>query len=694
MAFFHALFNSKLSRTLIAAFMMLAVPLLVIGVAINIYSVHVTREQIRSAYRNTLMLTAKQFRDRLTDLEMIVSSFTLDDSFVMLCISDHPEKDLYEYAQFRSRMRAYIDQRIIRSNITLFLPKQGWIISSSDGVSCAEKNTGFPEYRARFGEYGKWGIRRTLKNAYADCVSVVYGYMRENQTNGIFMIEISQSDALANLSPFSGTGDILNSFLFDEHGIVFAFDKTPFESEALLKALGADADADADADAGAGAADGDKNGFKEQAWRIGGGDYRLMSVRLSGSNLSAGIIIDEQAIIRPIFVMQAWMAAVILVFLFAAVLYAYISYRQITDPIGKLQTAMKKVEAGDFTARAGVFHKNELGAIANSFNLMVGRIDELIMERYVTQIHLSQAQLKFLRAQINPHFLYNSLFTLYTLIKNEDTDAAADLAVYLGKYFQINTRGDENELPLCREVESVKLLLKIQNMRLTNRIRLIEEIEAPVGMVSVPSLSLMTIAENFITHGMKDMIGEAVISIKASSADGIITITVSDTGVGAPDERILEIQRLIDGTAPDQTNVNGLQNVAARLKLLKGDTARLTVSRNKPSGSVAGTGAGLGSVAGTGAGLGSGSGGSGSGGSGSGGSGSGGSGSGGSGSGGSGSGGSGSGGFTVCIQFSETQSMDAQSMDAQNMDAQNMDAHNMDAQSMDAQNIDAGEDSI
>ncbi len=549
--------------------MMLAVPLLLISFFISALSVQVTREKIGYTYTSTLQLTAGQFSDRLKDLEMLTSSLSVDDNLNAMCIQETGNEDLYAYVQFQSRLRAYVNQRILKSNVTLYLPKQGWLLSSRGGISRASANPAFGAYRSQFAQWGDWGIRPSVSNPSVRCLSVVRGYIHERQSNGIFIIEIDGRDALSGLSNMDEAKEVSNLFLMDAEGNGFARDEASLSDGALQSAVMKALD-------GASAA--------ELPWRAGGHAYRALAVRLADSHCAVGILIDEQAIIQPIQTTQRWGVAIIVAFLLASVLYMIISYRQVTEPVDHIQAAMKQVEAGDFSARADAGQKNELGEVAAAFNHMVEQLDGLIQERYLHQIQLTQAQLRFLRVQINPHFLYNCLFTLYTLIKSEELEAAADLAIYLGQYFQITSRAESGEVPLYQEIEHVRLLVKIQNMRFSDRLRLDEHVDDALKMALIPNLALLTIVENFMTHGMKTVRGMAVITIGANSEGERVTLSVSDNGSGVPEEQLQAMQAAIDAAALDESNAHGLQNVAARFRMMYGEGTKLKVEASEPHG--------------------------------------------------------------------------------------------------------------
>lgn len=565
------LFHSKLNRLLFMAFVLLAVPLLIINLLITTHSMNVTRKEISNTYTNTLRLTADQFSDRLRDLELLASSLSIDDQLNAMCIVEKGAEDLYDYVLFHDRMRGYANQRIMTSNISVLLPKQQWIISTKNRIARTSTYEEFDSYAREIPHYGSWGIRRSLYDPQRDCFSIVCGYVNERQSNAIFIVEIGRQEILEALSGLSASSEVANVFLVDGEGHIYAQDESLFAQQELVDAV---RDAFADRE-------------KKQYELVHENDrqfYRVIGQTLQDNQCVMGVVIDEQAILEPLVATRQWAYAAVLCFMIAIALYMRISYRRITEPIEDIKTVMKRVEDGDFTARAHGFHQNEIGEITIALNHMIEQLDGLIKERYLSNMQLTQTQMKFLRAQIRPHFLYNCLYTIYTLIKNEDLDSAANLAIYLGQYYQINTRSENAETPLYQEIEHIRLLIRIQRMRFGDILTYEEAIDDELRLLQIPSLALLTIVENFLTHGLKSQSAAALLRIEAERGDAGAVLRVVDTGIGMEEDRLNDIQKSIDRAEPDQTDAHGLQNVAIRFRMLYGDAARLTIERNEPHG--------------------------------------------------------------------------------------------------------------
>ncbi|MCX7657034.1 MAG: histidine kinase, partial [Treponemataceae bacterium] len=161
------------------------------------------------------------------------------------------------------------------------------------------------------------------------------------------------------------------------------------------------------------------------------------------------------------------------------------------------------MEEGDLKTRIEYERKDEFGYLFHSFNRMVDKLDELVNQVYVAKILAQKAELKQLQAQINPHFLYNSFFTLQRTIIGEDIDKAALYAEKLGSYFKYITRNRQEEVALEKEVEHARIFTDIQSMRFSRRIKiefgcLPEECRDWI----VPRLILQPLLENAFEHGL------------------------------------------------------------------------------------------------------------------------------------------------------------------------------------------------
>ncbi|MBI9100045.1 MAG: histidine kinase [Spirochaetaceae bacterium] len=186
-----------------------------------------------------------------------------------------------------------------------------------------------------------------------------------------------------------------------------------------------------------------------------------------------------------------------------AVLLAVLVSRSISGPVHHRTLAMGRVEAGDLSVRISQKRQDEIGFLYRRFNIMTGRIENLMIETLEEQQQLRVAERKALQAQINPHFLYNTLNTIKSIAKLEGVDQITSIVTQLGKLLR-NTIDDEKEMVSLKDsLDLVESYLSIQKIRFGERLNY--EISAPEELreQQIPKLILQPLVENAVIHGLE-----------------------------------------------------------------------------------------------------------------------------------------------------------------------------------------------
>ena len=193
------------------------------------------------------------------------------------------------------------------------------------------------------------------------------------------------------------------------------------------------------------------------------------------------------------------------------------------------------------------------------------------------QARLSDAQLKALRAQLNPHFLFNTLNAATTLL-HRDPHAADAMLTRLGELLRITMRFDpEHETPLRDEVELLDRYLAIMQTRFSDRVTIRRDVDPRVADALVPSFILQPIVENAFEHGVARLQRPATIEIEAHATDSTLVLTVRDDGPG----------RVHGSNGSGNGNGVGLANTRDRLRELYGDRGSLTLTHPPGGGTIA-----------------------------------------------------------------------------------------------------------
>ena len=280
-----------------------------------------------------------------------------------------------------------------------------------------------------------------------------------------------------------------------------------------------------------------------------------------------------------------------------AVLFLALSFMlstMITQPLRKLIRTMRSARFGVVKPATATSSNREINELNHTYNQMVNHINELIRQVYEKEILQSQTEIRALQAQINPHFLFNTLETLYSSLEEKGEEELADLVMAMARLFRytISRPGDDEWVTMREELEQVERYLRIMQARLGSR--LVWRIEAdPASLVvRIPKLTVQPLVENAIQHGIEPKIGQGEIEIRVGYADdgSRLNVTVRDNGAGMTEERLAEIrQHLDDGRFVSGKGIGvGLVNVHRRIRLHYGADGGLVLSSKQGEGTVTG----------------------------------------------------------------------------------------------------------
>ncbi|MEY8333644.1 histidine kinase [Lachnospiraceae bacterium 47-T17] len=259
----------------------------------------------------------------------------------------------------------------------------------------------------------------------------------------------------------------------------------------------------------------------------------------------------------------------------------------IIRPLKTLARAADEVAKGNFGIELlEVESRDEIGVVTGAFNQMVISIREYIerirrsmeVERamkekeFLMEAHLKDAQLKYLQAQINPHFLFNTLNASAQLAMLEGAERTYRYVQNVAEFFRYNVKNSSANVTVREEIELVDNYIYILNVRFSGDIHYEKDVDEELLQIEMPSMILQPLVENCVNHGIREMAGEGRIWLSVYERDGCACISVRDNGVGiCPDV----IEKILSGTYKEgelgtDSNGIGMDNVAARLKLFTG----------------------------------------------------------------------------------------------------------------------------
>jgi two-component system sensor histidine kinase YesM len=264
---------------------------------------------------------------------------------------------------------------------------------------------------------------------------------------------------------------------------------------------------------------------------------------------------------------------------FLILIYLFISYR-LTHPIRKLKNCMREVEEGNLDLRAEVSSHDEIADLSESFNSMVQRIKELIELTVKEQELAKKMEFKALQAQINPHFLYNSLESILWMAEAGNKEDIITMTKSLSSFFRIILSKGDEKITLRDELSHITSYLVIQKLRY--RDILSYEIDVPEELMEyrIIKIVLQPLVENALYHGIKNTRLMGKVRIQGRELEDQIVLIVDDNGVGMSEEKLAELQQLFTSEYHLGTSSSsyGLRNVNQRLKLEYGDNYRLRIT--------------------------------------------------------------------------------------------------------------------
>lgn len=263
------------------------------------------------------------------------------------------------------------------------------------------------------------------------------------------------------------------------------------------------------------------------------------------------------------------LAGLLLIVLAATIVSSVVLSRYIFRPIHSLNKAMGEFEANaEGFSYEPVYGSLEVTSLSNAFGHLVIRIQELMNQVRNEEIVLRKTELRALQAQINPHFLYNTLDSIAWMCEEGRTKDAVEMVNALARLFRISISKGHELIPVEKEVEHAKSYLQIQKFRYKNQFQYSFDVQESCLHYYCNKITLQPIIENAIYHGLNRMIDEGFIEIKIFEDGGDVVFTVEDNGVGMTKE---QCESILHKEVKGQTGGIGIKNVNDRVKIYFGE---------------------------------------------------------------------------------------------------------------------------
>lgn len=280
-----------------------------------------------------------------------------------------------------------------------------------------------------------------------------------------------------------------------------------------------------------------------------------------------------------------WIILALLVFFILEIVMSIFDSRYISQPVQKLKRDMRNVYKGDLSVRTEVENIDEFGELSRQFNMMIERIEQLIEQLKEKDEEKRVLELRALQAQINPHFLYNTLASIRFQMEMGMEDKAGESLMALVKLLKRTFSDYRKMIPIREELQTLESYLVLMENRYQNTFEWEIDVDEEIMECLIPRISIQPLVENSISHGFSEKKEMGHIRIEGRLQNENLVIRVLDDGEGADVEKI---KRTLDEPSgnkrKEQVSSIGLKNVQERLQLFFGEEYGLKASQMESGG--------------------------------------------------------------------------------------------------------------
>lgn len=305
-------------------------------------------------------------------------------------------------------------------------------------------------------------------------------------------------------------------------------------------------------------------------------------------------VVDNEYIMDSINRLRLFLILTALFCVILSVYFASYISRTISDPVARLQRKMHQVGEGDFDIRAATGASDEIGQLTMSFDKMVERTKQLIENVYQSEIYQKEAELNALQAQINPHFLYNTLQTIDMMAEEEEADEISDACQALSKIFRYSINRGQEFVHVQDELVHIENYMLIQKLRFGDKLDVRYDIQEDCRELYIVKLLIQPMVENAVVHGMENVLDRCLVTIRVYRDRDCLYAEVEDNGTGIGTEQLDHLNEKL-AQIGEQKMVHevdyvkshrsiGLENTNARIKLYFGQEYGITITSEEGTG--------------------------------------------------------------------------------------------------------------
>ncbi|SDX61320.1 sensor histidine kinase [Paenibacillus sp. CF384] len=308
--------------------------------------------------------------------------------------------------------------------------------------------------------------------------------------------------------------------------------------------------------------------------------YVKQNSTFSGWTTIGAVSVDS--LIHDTVTLRNRMFGVIGLTLVAVLVVSIVISRRITNNLRRLRDRMFKIDEGNLNYVTPLQSKDEVGHLSQAFSKQMGQIHSLLEEVKRREQQKRKAEMKALQAQIDPHFLYNTLNTIQFLAQLQQVPNIKEVTTSLIGLLRDITKNDSEFTTLQDEITNLQRYVNIQSYRLVHPVNVHYEVEDAAQHCLIPRMLIQPLLENALIHGIEPANRKGIVSIKIQADEHRLTIVVTDNGAGIPEDKLVRLDSLLlepldsahdNANEPSKNRFSGLGviNVAQRIRLLFGN---------------------------------------------------------------------------------------------------------------------------
>lgn len=582
-AFIQKHFFFSFKSTIISLYL----PVMILFIAImGGVSYFLAADQIKeNAYKNiddTVFQTTGYLENRFTDVFEQLVSLANDPTMNAIIANDPDDIDPKDYISFNN----HLNQIFINYNSMI----EAILVDLHDGKFQLTKNDGQTNFvRFQFEEYAQkfTGSKEGYywRNLHAD--DIFYGTNSEpNNVISVFKLVGTAQSKAHGIVLFNLRGDyferIFNESLLGENGYLALISE---DGSVLSKQVEEEYMIDETVVQYAQRADAERGQFEFQ--KPGGKEMVVIYDTMELNNWKVAAVFPQEDVLQKVNYIKYVTITLILCLMIVAVAISNVFARYITGPIRSLVQNMKLVNEQNIAipAEPSEHVTKEMKILNHGMEEMMQKLNKLIEQVKVEQEEKRRLEYAILYAQITPHFLYNTLYSIKSLSDMGMNEEASDMISALSNFFRISISKGRELITIAEEIEHIRSYLFIQEMRYGDDFSYEIQMDEGLGHYQIMKLTLQPLVENALYHGVKQTRGEGKILVLVREEEEQLILSVQDNGKGIPPEKLAAIRREIYQKGSEkQTTGIGLNSVHERIGLHFGPAYGLVIESEEGKG--------------------------------------------------------------------------------------------------------------